>query len=511
MDRFTRFIIRSTTFLRKELATVFRQPRLILTLILGPFLIMLLFGFAFRSEGRSLRTAFVIDQDSPFAQEVQEFAQTIGPAIIYEGIIPDRNQALQQLARNNVDMVIIVPENPMEIIRNNQQVTLEMYHNEIDPIQVDYVRQVGRLYVDSLNRRVLRSVTEENQEEAGTLQQRLERAQTSATAYREALSQRNAAAAASEKDNLSSDLVALRILAGASVGLVEGTSSTFGGESSSDPGRGADALVNLDELIQGLNSSPDATTNDEMARQEQEAAEIENSISELNSQLTDFQNMDPNVITSPFTVETESVTGIELELIDFFTPAVIVLLLQHLFVTFAAMSIVQERRAGTMELFKTSPISSSEILLGKTISFFTFGAVIAAMLTLLVVYVLGTPMIGTWANYIIAVVVLLLTSLAVGFFISLVSENDTQAVQYSMLLLLASIFFSGFFLDMRLMWEPMKAFSYMLPATYGMYIMKEVMLRGLPLPLVYIGGLALIGIIFFLVDWLILRRMMQTR
>jgi ABC-2 type transport system permease protein len=510
MTSFSRFIVRSTTFLRKELATVFRQPRLILTLILGPFLIMLLFGFAFRSEGRSLRTVFVINEDSPFAQEVQEFAQTIGPAIIYEGVIPDRNQALRELARNNVDMVIIVPENPMEIIRNNQQAVLEMYHNEIDPIQVDYVRQVGRLYVDSLNRRILRSVTEENQEEAATLQQRLETAQASARAYREALAQRNAAAAAAEKQNLNADLVALRILAGASLGVMEGTSSTFGGESTIDPNQGSDALTNLDTIIQGLNSTQDGTTPEDLSRQEQEAAEIENSIADLNSQLTDFQNLDPNVVTSPFTVNAESVTGIELELIDFFTPAVIVLLLQHLFVTFAAMSIVQERRAGTMELFKTSPISSSEILVGKTLSFFTFGLVIAAMLTLLVVYVLGTPMIGTWTNYIITVIVLLLTSLAVGFFISLVSENDTQAVQYSMLLLLASIFFSGFFLDLRLMWEPMKGFSYLLPATYGMNIMKDVMLRGLPLPFTYISGLALIGLILFIVDWIILRRMMQT-
>ena len=202
MGSFSRFIVRCTTFLRKELATVFRQPRLILTLILGPFLIMLLFGFAFRAEGRSLRTLFVINQGSPFAADVEEFAQTIGPAIIYEGIIPDRNTALDKLARNEVDLVIIVPDNPMEIIRNNQQAMLEMYHNEIDPIQVDYVRQVGRLYVDALNKKVLSSVTQENQQEAGTLQQKLEAAKASAKAYREALAARNTAAAVSEKQNL---------------------------------------------------------------------------------------------------------------------------------------------------------------------------------------------------------------------------------------------------------------------------------------------------------------------
>jgi ABC-2 type transport system permease protein len=510
MSSISRFIVRSTTFLRKELATVFRQPRLILTLILGPFLIMLLFGFAFRAQGRSLRTLFVLKQDSPFAAQVQEFAQTIGPAIIYEGIAPDRNVALDKLARNEVDIVIVVPDNPLEIIRNNQQAVLEMYHNEIDPIQVDYVKQVGRLYVDALNKRVLSSVTQENQQEAGTLQQKLEAAQASAKAYREALAARNTATATSEKQNLSTNLAALRILAGASLGIAEGTDSTFGG-GTTDTNQNADTLSNLDAIIQSLGAAPDPTTEDEMARQEQDAAEIEQNISDLNSQLSEFENMDPNVITSPFTVKAESVTGIELELTDFFTPAVIVLLLQHLFVTFAAMSIVQERRAGTIELFKTSPISALEILLGKSLSFFLFGLVIAASITLLVVYVLGTPMLGTWVDYTIAIILLLLTSLAVGFFISLISENDTQAVQFSMLLLLASIFFSGFFLDLRLMWEPMKAFSYLLPATYGIVILHDVMLRGLPLPLLYAAGLALIGIVLYLTDWFILRRIMKTR
>ena len=240
MRSISRFIVRSTTFLRKELATVFRQPRLILTLILGPFLIMLLFGFAFRKEGRSLRTLFVLDEKGPFAQQVQEFAQTIGPAIIYEGIIPDRNVALEKLARNEVDVVIVVPDDPLELIRNNQQAVLEMYHNEIDPIQVDYVRQVGRLYVDSLNRKVLSNITQENQQEAGTLQQKLENAQASAKAYHDALAQRNAAAAATEKQNLNNNLVSLRILTGASVGLAEGTNNTFGGGSTSN--QSSDAL-----------------------------------------------------------------------------------------------------------------------------------------------------------------------------------------------------------------------------------------------------------------------------
>ena len=41
----------------------------------------------------------------------------------------------------------------------------------------------------------------------------------------------------------------------------------------------------------------------------------------------------------------------------------------------------------------------------------------------------------------------LFASIGVGFVISLASASDAQAVQYTMILLLASLFFSGFFLS----------------------------------------------------------------
>jgi ABC-2 type transport system permease protein len=120
-------------------------------------------------------------------------------------------------------------------------------------------------------------------------------------------------------------------------------------------------------------------------------------------------------------------------------------------------------------------------------------------------------MFGSWTNYAIAVIVLLFTSLGVGFLISLISETDTQAVQYSMLLLLASIFFSGFFLDLRLMWRPMKVLAWSLPATYGIRTLQDIMLRGASIPPLIIEGLAAIGVGLFLVDWLLLRRRMEAQ
>lgn len=162
-----------------------------------------------------------------------------------------------------------------------------------------------------------------------------------------------------------------------------------------------------------------------------------------------------------------------------------------------------------MELFKASPISALEVMLGKYASYLAFGVLVAALITGLSIWILGVPMLGTWLDYAITLIVLLFTSLSAGFLISLISTNDTQAVQYGMLLLLASIFFSGFFLNLNEMWPPIRNFSYILPATYGIHILHEVMLRGHPLPILYIIGITGIGVIPFFLDWFILHRKMS--
>src|SRR5512144_3433582 len=81
-----RFFIRIYAFISKELAEILRQTPLILTLVLGPFLILLLFGIGYRSEARPLRTVFVVSGDAEMKQQVEEYAKNLGPQLIYRGI-----------------------------------------------------------------------------------------------------------------------------------------------------------------------------------------------------------------------------------------------------------------------------------------------------------------------------------------------------------------------------------------------------------------------------------------
>ena len=437
MSRLYKFLIRISSFVSKELTEIIRQPRLILTLVFGPFLIMFLFGLGYPEQNRTLRTTFVAEDPSSIQGNMELFTGSASPAIADQDVENDKELALAKLALNQTDLVIVIPEQPLETIEGNQQAVFTIYHNEVDPFQIGYINSVAQIYVDDVNRRLLETVTEEGQANAGDVQTNLE-----------------------------------------------------------------DAIAKTQALKQTL---PPGDTSSAA-----QVADLEADLTAAHEQIVTFRSIGPSVLVNPFQADTSALADIIFTPTEFFAPAVIVLLLQHLSITFASLSIVREQRSGIIELFRVAPISAFETLIGKFLSYLLFEILLAGVITFLAVWLLKVPMFGQWTDFALAVFVLLFTSLGVGFLISLISQTDTQAVQYSMLLLLASIFFSGFFLDLRLMWEPMKVLAWSLPATYGIRMLQDIMLRGASAPALVIQGLALIGVGLFFVNWFILRRRMEA-
>jgi len=438
MIRFFKFLIRISSFLGKELTEIFRQPKLILTLVLGPFLLMFLFGLANPGQGRILRTTFVVTDPNSFKKEIDSFTRSFSSSLVNYVIESDKEEALVKLANNQTDMVIVVPDVPLETIQNNQQAEFLIYHNEIDPIQIGYINSVASVYVDEINRQFLQSVVELEQGDSASLQTNL-----------------------------------------------------------------ATAITKMQTLRQAIPMSDVNTAT--------QAADLERDLTDLHEKLTTFRTLASGILVKPFSAKISGLSNDQLTVIGFFAPAVIALLLQHFSITFASLSIVRETRSGIMELFKVAPITAFETLVGKYVSYLFFEIILSGLITYLAVWLLKIPILGQLQQYALAVVVLLFTSLGVGFLISLISETDTQAVQYSMLLLLASIFFSGFFLDLRLMKEPITFLAWSLPATYGIRMLQDIMLRGSPGPQLVFLGILIMGMVLFLIDWLLLRRKMESQ
>ena len=60
----------------------------------------------------------------------------------------------------------------------------------------------------------------------------------------------------------------------------------------------------------------------------------------------------------------------------------------------------------------------------------------------------------------------------------MVSDSERQAVQLSLLTLLASVFFSGFVLPLDEFTAPVRVLAYLLPVTHGIQLLQDLMLRG---------------------------------
>ena len=391
MGNFFRGIIRASSFFRKEIFEILRQPRLVATLVLGPFLILFIFGIGYRDQPRSLRTLFVAQANSAIAAaDIQKYGESMGSLLIYAGVTADQNEALDRLRGGQVDLVIVEPADAISTIKNSQQAVITLYQHEIDPVQVGYIINLGRLFVGEVNKQVLRAFAVQAQKDAVTVHANLQEAHQNVSAMRQAVQSGDEVLAQQKQQDLASNVDIVSLAAGASLGLLDSLQQTKG-TNGGDAGTVQSILADLRQNTNQLSSST-GNQDERLARIDK----IDTDITDLDARLAEFQSIDPSIIVSPFRSETKSVANVQPTVSDFFAPAVLALLLQHLAVTFAALSIVRERNVGTMELFRVSPLSAAEALFGKYISYMLFGGVIAAILSALLVFVLHVPMLGNW-------------------------------------------------------------------------------------------------------------------
>jgi len=88
--------------------------------------------------------------------------------------------------------------------------------------------------------------------------------------------------------------------------------------------------------------------------------------------------------------------------------------------------------------------------------------------------------------------------------------RTSGAVQLSMLMLLASVFFSGFVLPVTDFAQWMQYIAYALPVTHGISALQDLMLRGRVLDTWMLIALFGIGVVLHVGSLLRLRRVIRT-
>jgi ABC-2 type transport system permease protein len=490
-------------FFFKEIMGVLRQPRLFVSLVLGPFLILLLFGLGFRGQQPEFATLLVLPPDSQLNQDTGLLDEAFSSVFKLHGVTNDEAQARAALRNREVDVVVIVPPSVSDQLYAGQQVELPVLFSETDPTEGAWVRYFAHVQVSELNRRILTEVVRESKGPAAQALEYTEFGDAEASAIDADLQQGNLLSAAARSARLQEATQAARTGIGRALDTLTGSAGAGG------PGDEAQWLLGAIEgellgiqsdLAQGPAGIPTAR---------QRVQNIRANTGRVSSLAERLNQIPPETLVSPFTADARNEVPVEPSPIAFYTPAVLALLLQHMAVTLSAMSAVRDRLLGSMELFRVSPIGASQILIGKSLGYGLLLVLVAVVLSLTTTLFLGVPSLGDPSYYWFSIAVTIFAALALGFALAVFAGTESQAVQLSMLVLLASVFFGGFFLPLEQLDGWLRAISFLLPVTYGAIDLREVMLRGAEPALVFLVAPIVLGLTLYLFAYVGLRRQMQ--
>ena len=391
MRALTTTILRLLALVGKELVEVIRRPGALLSLVLGPFLIMAVFGLGYSGERRPLETVVVIPATAGLPTDVQTYQDLAGGGLHIQAVTEDKAAAEAGLNNGSVDVVVVAPPDAEQQFRAGKQSVIGVLVNTVDPLRANYAGFLASNLANAVNQTIIAQAVEE----------------------------------------------------------------TEGYIAASDPSAAA---------------------------------------------------IPPEVVAAPTKAELENTAPSEPQVLAYFGPAVLALILQHLAVTLVALALVRERTSGVIELFRVAPVNAWEVIAGKVLAYLLIGGLIAGATVVLLVGVFKIPMLGDPVALAGAIGLVLLASLGIGLLIAVVSDSERQAVQLSLLLLLASVFFSGFVIAISEFTEPVRVLAYLLPVTHGIRLMQDIMLRGGTTQNWEYAALLAIAVVTLAVSWFGLRR-----
>ena len=159
-------------------------------------------------------------------------------------------------------------------------------------------------------------------------------------------------------------------------------------------------------------------------------------------------------------------------------PGLLAVILTQTMVMMTALAVTRERERGTMENLLAMPVRPLEVMVGKITPYIAIGAVQVTVILLVSWLLFGVGVKGSFTLFCLGTALFITANLAIGFTISTVTQNQLQAMQASVFLLLPSILLSGFMFPFRGMPVWAQWIGEVLPATHFMRIVRGLMLKG---------------------------------
>ena len=188
----------------------------------------------------------------------------------------------------------------------------------------------------------------------------------------------------------------------------------------------------------------------------------------------------------------------ELKGVYMFVPGTMAMILMLVSAMMTSISIAREKEMGTMEVLLVSPLKPLPIVIGKVIPYMVLSFVNAIVIIALSYFIFDMPIQGNLVFLLLETLLFIFMSLSLGILISTVSNSQMVAMFISMFaLMLPTMLLSGFIFPIENMPKILQWFSAMMPAKYFIIIIKNIMIKGSGIGIVWKETLIVAGMAFF--------------
>ena len=174
------------------------------------------------------------------------------------------------------------------------------------------------------------------------------------------------------------------------------------------------------------------------------------------------------------------------------TPAELGLMLEFTVLLFAALSFARERELGTLEQLLVMPFSSLEIIIGKAIPVVLIGFFDFLLMLGGVHFFFGVPVRGSLPLLLVLGFGYLMVELSKGLVISVVSRTQHQAFLMVMMVGMTDFMFTGYAAPVESMPRLMQLIAQVIPAHHWLVILRNILLKGAGLDVLWPHVLGLV-------------------
>jgi ABC-2 type transport system permease protein len=163
---------------------------------------------------------------------------------------------------------------------------------------------------------------------------------------------------------------------------------------------------------------------------------------------------------------------------NYIVPGLVGVILTITMVLVTAMAIVRERERGTLEQLIVTPITKTELMLGKIAPYVGVGIVQMTAVLVLGRFVFDVPLTGNVFLLYGVALVFVIASLSLGLFVSTLVRTQQQAMQASFFFVLPNILLSGFMFPRQAMPIVFQWLGAFLPLTHFLKVLRGILLKG---------------------------------